>query len=392
MEYRPLGRTDMKVSAVSFGAWAIGGTWGPVDDEESMRALHAAIDAGTNFIDTADVYGDGRSERLVARLRRERKGETIHVATKAGRRLPKQTPEGYSRENLGAWVERSLKNLEMEAVDLLQLHCPHPEVYDRPEVFGILDDMVGAGKIRHYGVSVETVDEAHRALRHPRVQTVQIIFNMLRLKPAEELFAQAWNRHVGILARVPLASGLLTGKLTKASTFASDDHRSFNRNGEAFDKGETFSGVPYEVGLEAVEQASPARARGLDDEPARAQVDADVRGGELRHPRGEDAAAGPRQRRRGRPAVARSSHDGGGESRVRREGCARWSTRAGRPIAWVACRRVSVPPRPGIPGGGRPRAPGGRRGCGRGPSPRPHRRGPLAGARRRPREASGRGS
>jgi aryl-alcohol dehydrogenase-like predicted oxidoreductase len=247
----------MKVSAVSFGAWAIGGTWGPVDDEESMRALHAAIDAGTNFIDTADVYGDGRSERLVARLRRERKGETIHVATKAGRRLPKQTPEGYSRENLGAWVERSLKNLEMEAVDLLQLHCPHPEVYDRPEVFGILDDMVKAGKVRHYGVSVETVDEAHRALRHPRVQTVQIIFNMLRLKPAEELFAQAWNRHVGILARVPLASGLLTGKLTRASTFASDDHRSFNRNGEAFDKGETFSGVPYEVGLEAVERLRP---------------------------------------------------------------------------------------------------------------------------------------
>jgi len=257
MEYRPLGRTGMKVSAISFGAWAIGGTWGPVDDEESMRALHAAIDAGTNFIDTADVYGDGRSERLVARLRRERRGETIFVATKAGRRLPQQTPEGYSRENLIAWVERSLKNLEMEAVDLLQLHCPHPKVYDAPEVFGILDDLVAAGKVRHYGVSVETVDEAHRALRHPHVQTVQIIFNMLRLKPAEELFAQAWHRHVGILARVPLASGLLTGKLTKASTFASDDHRSFNRNGEAFDKGETFSGVPYDVGLEAVERLRP---------------------------------------------------------------------------------------------------------------------------------------
>jgi len=257
MEYRPLGRTDMKVSAVSFGAWAIGGTWGPVDDEESMRALHAAIDAGTNFVDTADVYGDGRSERLVARLRRERKGETIHVATKAGRRLPKQTPEGYSRENLSAWVERSLTNLEMDTVDLLQLHCPHPAVYDRPEVFGLLDDLVGAGKIRHYGVSVETVEEAHRALRHPHVQTVQIIFNMFRLKPAEELFAQAWNRHVGILARVPLASGMLTGKLTRASAFAADDHRSFNRHGEAFDKGETFSGVPYEVGLEAVERLRP---------------------------------------------------------------------------------------------------------------------------------------
>jgi aryl-alcohol dehydrogenase-like predicted oxidoreductase len=257
MEYRQLGQTDMKVSAISFGAWAIGGTWGPVDDDESMRALHAAVDAGTNFVDTADVYGDGRSERLVARLRRERRGETIFVATKAGRRLPKQTPEGYSRENLRAWVERSLRNLEMEAVDLLQLHCPHPSVYDMPEVFSILDDLVTAGKIRHYGVSVETVEEAHRALRHPHVQAVQIIFNMFRLKPAEELFAQAWNRHVGILARVPLASGMLTGKLTKTSTFAADDHRRFNREGEAFDKGETFSGVPYDVGLEAVERLRP---------------------------------------------------------------------------------------------------------------------------------------
>ena len=257
MEYRQLGRTDMKVSAISFGAWAIGGTWGPVDDEESMRALHAAVDAGTNFVDTADVYGDGRSERLVARLRRERKGETIFVATKAGRRLPAQTPEGYSRENLDAWVGRSLRNLEMDAVDLLQLHCPHPAVYDGPEVFGLLDDLVKAGKIRHYGVSVETVDEAHRALRHPRVQTVQIIFNMFRLRPAEELFAQALHRHAGILARVPLASGMLTGKLTKASAFAADDHRSFNRDGAAFDKGETFSGVPYDVGLEAVERLRP---------------------------------------------------------------------------------------------------------------------------------------
>ncbi len=257
MEYRQLGRTDMKVSAISFGAWAIGGTWGPVDDEESMRALHAAVEAGTNFVDTADVYGDGRSERLVARLRRERKGDTIYVATKAGRRLPTQTPEGFSRENLQAWVDRSLKNLEVDAVDLLQLHCPHPKVYDVPEVFGILDDLVSAGKVRHYGVSVETVEEAHRALRHPRVETVQVIFNMLRLKPAEELFAEALRRRAGILARVPLASGLLTGKLTPRSTFAKDDHRSFNREGEAFDKGETFSGVPYDVGLAAVERLRP---------------------------------------------------------------------------------------------------------------------------------------
>jgi len=257
MEYRQLGRTDMKVSAISFGAWAIGGTWGPVDDEQSIKALHAAIDAGTNFVDTADVYGDGRSERLVARLRRERKGERIFVATKAGRRLPKQTVEGYSRDNIEGWVGRSLKNLEMDALDLLQLHCPHPDVYQRPEVFGILDDLVAAGKIRHYGVSVETVDEALHGIRHTNVQTVQIIFNMFRRKPAEQFFAAAQARRVGILARVPLASGLLTGKLTKATTFAGDDHRSFNRNGEAFDKGETFSGVPYEVGLEAVERLRP---------------------------------------------------------------------------------------------------------------------------------------
>jgi aryl-alcohol dehydrogenase-like predicted oxidoreductase len=257
MEYRQLGRTDMKLSAISFGAWAIGGTWGPVDDEVSMRALHAAIDAGTNFIDTADVYGDGRSERLVARLRRERPGETIFVATKAGRRLPKQTPDGYSRENLQAWVERSLKNLELERVDLLQLHCPHPDVYDRPEVFGFLDELVKAGKLRYYGISVESTGEALRGIRYPGVQSVQIIFNMLRLKPAEEFFPAAKQRGVGILARVPLASGLLSGKLTKQSTFARDDHRSFNRNGEAFDKGETFSGVPFDLGLEVVERLRP---------------------------------------------------------------------------------------------------------------------------------------
>jgi aryl-alcohol dehydrogenase-like predicted oxidoreductase len=258
MEYRKLGRTDMTVSAIGFGAWAIGGTWGPVRDEDSIAALHAAIDAGVNFIDTADVYGDGRSERLVARLRRERKGDTVFVATKAGRRLPKQTPEGYTRDNLVAWVDRSLMNLEMEAVDLLQLHCPHPQVYDRPEVFGVLDDLVKAGKVRHYGISVETIEEAQRGIRHPGVRSVQIIFNMLRLKPAEAFFPEAKAEGVGILARVPLASGLLTGKLTRQSTFALDDHRRFNREGEAFDKGETFSGVPYEVGLEAVE-----RLRGL---------------------------------------------------------------------------------------------------------------------------------
>lgn len=241
----------MHVSTVSFGAWAIGGSWGPVDDEQSMRALHAALDAGVNFIDTADVYGDGRSERLIARLRRERPGTRVFVATKAGRRLPVQTPDGYTRENLTSWIDRSLANLEVDAVDLLQLHCPHPAVYERAEVFGILDDLVTAGKLRYYGVSVETCDEALRAMAYPNVQSIQIIFNMFRLKPAERVLPEAARRQVGILARVPLASGLLTGKLTAQSRFDPEDHRHFNRLGEAFDQGETLSGVPLEAGAAA---------------------------------------------------------------------------------------------------------------------------------------------
>jgi aryl-alcohol dehydrogenase-like predicted oxidoreductase len=257
VEYGVLGRTGLSVSAISFGAWAIGGSWGRVDDEESMGALHAAVDAGVNFIDTADVYGDGRSERLVARLRRERPGEPIYVATKAGRRLPEQTPAGYSRENLASWIDRSLRNLEADAIDLLQLHCPPSPVFSDPGVYGILDDLVKAGKVRHYGVSVERVDEALVAIEHPGVKTVQIIFNMFRQKPAERFFPEAVARHVGVLARVPLASGLLAGRLSAASRFADDDHRTFNREGEAFDKGETFSGVPYDVGLAAVEELRP---------------------------------------------------------------------------------------------------------------------------------------
>lgn len=253
MKYRQLGRTHMQVSAIGFGAWAIGGFWGAVNDDDSMRALHAAIDAGVNFIDTADVYGDGRSERLVARLKRERPNDTIHVATKAGRQLPAQTLAGYSRANLTAWIDASLSRLGVDALDLLQLHCPHPDVYDAPEVFGILDDLVAAGKLRHYGVSVETVDEAMRAIRNPNVKTVQIIFNMFRLKPADAFFAAAQAKQIGILARVPLASGLLTGKISRATTFAADDHRQFNRHGEMFDMGETFSGVPLEAALRAVE-------------------------------------------------------------------------------------------------------------------------------------------
>ena len=253
MRCRLLGRTPYKVSEVSFGAWAIGGSWGAVSDEESLAARHKAIDCGVNFIDTADVYGDGRSERLIAKLKKSRKDEIV-VATKAGRRLPQQTVEGYNRENLTAWVEESLRNLSTDALDLLQLHCPPGGVYDRPDIFGILDDMVRAGKIRYYGVSVEKVEEALKAIQYPNVQTVQIIFNCFRQRPAEVFFAQAKQRQVGILARVPLASGLLTGKLGRDSSFPKDDHRNFNRRGEAFDIGETFSGVDYDLGLEAVEE------------------------------------------------------------------------------------------------------------------------------------------
>jgi aryl-alcohol dehydrogenase-like predicted oxidoreductase len=202
MHYRELGRTGWKISEISFGAWAIGGdAWGRTDDDESLRSLHRAVDLGVNFIDTADVYGDGHSERLVARLRRERSEEII-VATKAGRRLSPHVAEGFTRTNLSAFVERSLRNLDTVAIDLLQLHCPPPAVYDMPEVFGILDDLVAEGKLRQYGVSVERVDEALRAATYPNVQSVQIIFNMFRLKPAEEFFQVAREKRIGILARV----------------------------------------------------------------------------------------------------------------------------------------------------------------------------------------------
>ena len=252
MRYRELGRTGWKVSEISFGAWAIGSAWGEVDDKDSLAALHRAIDLGVNFIDTADVYGMGRSERLVARLRKERR-ETIYVTTKAGRRLSPHTPEGYNKANLTQFIDDSLKNLETDCIDLLQLHCPPPVLLYRPEFFALLDDFVRAGKIRYYGASVETVEEALKAIEFPGVQTIQIIFNMFRHRPAELFFPEAKRRRVGILARVPLASGLLSGRMTRQTTFSKDDHRSFNRHGEAFDRGETFSGVDYEVGLEAVE-------------------------------------------------------------------------------------------------------------------------------------------
>ena len=252
MNYRALGKTNWQVSEVSFGAWAIGGSWGEVSDEDSMRALHKAVDEGINFFDTADVYGDGRSERLLAKLRQER-SETLYIPTKAGRRLDPHTADGYNRENLNAFVDRSLKNLDTDALDLVQLHCPPTGVFYQPEVFEVLEDMKREGKIKHYGVSVEKVEEALKALEYPGLSTVQIIFNLFRQRPAELFLPQAKEKNVGVLVRVPLASGLLTGKMTRDSSFEEDDHRNFNREGEAFDRGETFAGMDFDTGLQAVD-------------------------------------------------------------------------------------------------------------------------------------------
>src|SRR5450432_1367859 len=253
MQYRALGRTGFNVSAISFGAWAIGGTWGPVDDTDSLGALHRALDLGVNFFDTADVYGDGHSEQLLARLKRER-GAIFHVATKVGRRFSPHVAQSYTRENLTTHVERCTQNLQTEALDLVQLHCPPTDVYYMPEVFGVLDDLKRAGKIKHYGVSVERVEEALKAIEYPHVQTIQIVFNIFRQRPAELFFAEAQRRKVGILARLPLSSGLLSGKMKKGQHFLADDHREFNRAGAAFDRGETFSGLDFDTGIDAVEE------------------------------------------------------------------------------------------------------------------------------------------
>ncbi len=253
MNYRVFGRCGWAVSEVGFGAWAIGGGWGKVEEEDAIAALHRAIDCGMTFIDTADVYGDGRSEELIARVLKERK-ERVFVATKAGRRLSPHTADGYNEENLTRFVERSLKNLRVETIDLLQLHCPPTEVYYRPEVFEALEKLVAQGKIRYYGVSVEKVEEGLKAIEYPGVRSVQIIFNIFRQRPAELFFSRCREKRVAIIARVPLASGLLTGKITKDTTFPPDDHRNFNRYGQAFDRGETFAGVDFERGLQAVEE------------------------------------------------------------------------------------------------------------------------------------------
>ncbi len=252
MEERRLGKTGRNVSVIGFGAWAIGGSWGSVDDDVSLAALHAAADAGVTLIDTADVYGDGRSERLIGRFLRERAGEAFFVATKMGRSVP-QVAANYTPEAFRDWVDGSRERLGVDRLDLVQLHCPPIEVYYRPDLFEALDALAADGSIAAYGVSVERVEEALKAIEFAGVATVQIIYNIVRQRPADRFLAEAARRNVGVLARVPLASGLLTGKLTRETAFAPDDHRAFNRHGESFDVGETFAGLDYETGLELVE-------------------------------------------------------------------------------------------------------------------------------------------
>ncbi|MGQ3214067.1 aldo/keto reductase [Shinella sp.] len=254
MRHRKFGRTGFTTTDIGFGAWQIGGAWGDVTEADGRAALNAALDAGMTFIDTADVYGDGRSEKIIADVLKDRGGQRPMVATKAGRRLSPHVADGYNKENLEGFIDRSLKNLGVERLDLVQLHCPPVEVYYRPEVFHALEEIKAAGKIANYGVSVEKVEEALKAIEYPGVVSVQIIYNIFRQRPAQLFFKEAARRHVAVIARVPLASGLLSGKITQDTAFAADDHRNFNRHGESFDVGETFAGVPFETGLQAVEE------------------------------------------------------------------------------------------------------------------------------------------
>jgi aryl-alcohol dehydrogenase-like predicted oxidoreductase len=254
MHYRRFGRLGREVSEIGFGAWQIGGAWGDVSEADGKAALNAALDAGVSFVDTADVYGDGRSEKIIAEVLKARGGTRPFVATKAGRRLSPHVASGYTPANIEAFIDRSLTNLAVERLDLVQLHCPPTEVYYRPELFDGLEAIKAKGKIAAYGVSVEKVEEALKAIEYPGVVSVQIIYNIFRERPDGLFFAEAKKRGIGVIVRVPLASGMLSGKIGRDTQFAADDHRLFNRHGEAFDVGETFGGVPFEVALQAVEE------------------------------------------------------------------------------------------------------------------------------------------
>jgi aryl-alcohol dehydrogenase-like predicted oxidoreductase len=254
MQYRKLGKTGMNISAISLGTWQVGGKWGSDFNNDTAAAiLNKAIDAGINFIDTADVYSDGESEKAVGKVLKSR-SEKIFVATKCGRQIQPHVNEGYQPAVLRKYVEDSLKRLQLETIDLIQLHCPPTQVYYRPEIFELFNTLKQEGKIQHLGVSVEKVEEALKAIEYDNVTTVQIIFNMFRQRPAQLFFSEAIKKDIGVIVRVPLASGLLTGTFGKQTSFTAGDHRTFNRNGEAFDKGETFSGIDYETGLAAVEE------------------------------------------------------------------------------------------------------------------------------------------
>lgn len=254
MKYRKLGKTGIEVSEISLGTWQVGGRWGSgFDDALAERILNEAIDSGVNFIDTADVYETGASEAAVGRVVKSR-SEEVFVATKCGRQISPHISEGYTVDALRKYVEDSLKNTGLDCLDLIQLHCPPTEVYYRPEIFELFDRLKDEGKIKNLGVSVEKVEEGLKAIEYPNVNTVQIIFNMFRQRPSELFFEQVNKKDIGMIVRVPLASGLLTGKFSSDSTFDKDDHRNFNREGAVFDKGETFSGIPFGVGLPAVEE------------------------------------------------------------------------------------------------------------------------------------------
>lgn len=253
MNKRTLGKTGFSITEIGLGTWQVGGKWGePFNHQNADQILNLAADQGINFIDTADVYGDGESEKAVGRFVKSR-SERIYVATKCGRRFSPHTNEAYQPEGIRKFVEDSLKNMGLETLDLIQLHCPPTVTYSRPEIFEIFDRLKSEGKILNMGVSVETIEEALTALTYNNVTSIQIIFNMFRQRPAKDLFAAAAKNNVGIIARVPLASGLLSGRFSRTTTFGADDHRTFNRKGEAFDKGETFSGIDYDKGLDAVE-------------------------------------------------------------------------------------------------------------------------------------------
>ena len=254
MKYRVFGKTNWKVSEVGLGAWAIGGAgWGDVSEKDAMEVMQKAVERGVNFFDTADVYGDGRSERLIGQFLKK-SNKKVYVATKFGRRLNPHVSSGYTKENLERFLDRSLKNLCVDTIDLIQLHSPPTDLYYKPEVFETLDSFVEEDKIQHYGVSVEKVEEGLKAIEYPGVVSVMIIFNIFRQRPMELFFEECRKRNVAVIARVPLASGLLTGKMSLKTEFPASDHRNYNREGKAFDVGETFSGVDFETGLKAVEE------------------------------------------------------------------------------------------------------------------------------------------